>query len=321
MSSKAPVILGGLAIAGVAAYFLTRKTAAKTASASAPPTSTSAPPASKPQTATKSIPKVENPTEWTPPVGYPKLPSGWQLPTSIVPPAGWSPPINWQAPAWIEALGWKAGQPIPGIVLPAPAVAPGTPTVQAIAPGPRGAVPVQRAYKLGFDDGQPAAWGLPGVPFSLPNISSVLPGVVAMTPTEAEEPREMGEDDKFALWKSLFHNVSNVLDYCYDPAGGCMQAHAMIGEARKEDDKRVVMAQDIANLNDSTPPRDNYDNPGWMVLYSPSTEVFWLLEEKPALEAVKKDDWVIFLRPNEYHKMQERGGPDYTVPDDLPAAS
>jgi len=311
MSSKAPLILGGLALAAVALYFATRSSAAPAANAAASP----APNALKAPT-----PKVTDPTAWTPPVGYQTLPAGWTLPDGAVPQAGWIPPLNWQAPAWLTAIGWAPGQPIPGIPLPAPALPAGTPTVQAIAPGPRGdAVAAQRAYKLGFDDGGASGWSIPGIPntmFGLPPI----PGLTGAATTNAA--KEMAQSDKLALWQTLFANKIKWINYCYDPATPCMTAKGTIGDPFVAGGKGALMAQDVAYLNDASTPRDNtYDNPGWYVLYSPSTGVFWMLEETPALTAATTDDWTIFLRPSEYHNMQVLGGPQYTVPDDINAAT
>ena len=301
MSSKAPLILGGLALAAVALYFATRPSAA--AAAEAPKLNAMKAP----------TPKVTDPAAWTPPVGYAQLPTGWALPAGAVPQAGWIPPLNWQAPEWLSAIGWSPGQAIPGIPMPAPAVPAGTPTVQALAPGPRGdAQPAQRAYKLGFDDGAPSGWSIPGIPSSVLGLPPIpgLPGA-----TTASSTKEMSQDDKLALWKTLFANKIKWINYCYDPAAPCMAAKGTVGDAFVSG---ALMAQDVAYLNDASTPRDStYDNPGWYVLYSPSTGVFWMLEETPALSAATTDDWTIFLRPSEYHTMQVLGGPQYTVPDDL----
>jgi hypothetical protein len=304
--SKAPYIFGGILLAG-AAYLVWKKPSA---------TATAAPQLAGQGAAKAPTPVVKSPGEWTPPVGFPTLPAGWTLPAGVVPPAGWIPPINWQPPSWIQSLGWTPGQPLPGLPGLPPAVPAGTPTVRAVAPGPRGAAqPVQRAYKLGIDDGQPAGWAIPGIPSTLQNLPPIpgLPGAVA-----SSGAREMSDDDKFALWKTLFANKIQWIDYCFDAASGCMNAHGVSGAVYSKGDKGVTVAQDIAYLNDASPPRDDsYENPGWYVLYSPKTGVFWMAPEQTALNGAKLDDWSIFLRPNEYHALQAKGGPDFTVADDL----
>lgn len=301
MSSKTTaLILGGLVAAGVAAYFVTRPKA----------------PAVKPQTARAPTPKVTDPTAWTPPVGYPTLPAGWALPEGAVPQAGWVPPLNWSPPSWLPAVGWAPGQPIPGFPLPPPIVPKGTPTVGAIAPGPRGeAVAAQRAYKLGYDDGGPVGWNIPGIPSTMEGLPPI-PGLTG-SPT-ASGPREMSPEEKVALWRTLFANKIKWINYCYDPAAGCMNAKGTIGDMFVAGTKGVLMAQDIAYLNDASIPRDDsYDNPGWFVLYSPSTGVYWMLGQDDALKAVLTDDWTIFLRTNEYHLVQLQAGREFIVPDDL----
>jgi hypothetical protein len=322
MSSKTPYILaGGAALAALGIYLFVKSKPTANANKAAP-----APIAP--------IPRVSDPAAWTPPVGFPQLPAGFTIPAGALPPAGWIPPISWQPPAGIALPNWIPGQPIPGIPALPPLVAPGTPTVPAVSPGPRGAaVPTQRAYALGADDGGPVGWSIPEVPSSVPFLTQMpaIPGLpIPATVSAPKSPpatpppagvvtdpngREMTAGDKVEMWQAIFGISPHWIDYCYEPSKPCLAAHVVTAEPYVKG-RGNNMAYEISFLNDTDPPRGNYENPGWTVLYSPSQEMFWLLPDEKARVAATTDDWTLFLRPNEYRLVQARAGADFSVPDD-----